>query len=415
MSLWTIWTMIGWIVLAAQLCIAVPVLYLCTLAVSALLATRRSTLYRSAHRASARDGDEACTRFAILVPAHNEESMLTTLLLSLKHLAYPTEQYAVHVVADNCTDGTASLARAAGVHVHERTDAERRGKGYAISWLLQQLEAQRRIYDAYVVLDADSVVEPIFLSAMARELMRGGRALQANNTVLNVTEAPSATLRWLALTLMNHVRPLGRNGLGVSATLTGNGMCLSCDLLVRYPWQSFALSEDYLYYLRLVQGGERIRYVPDAVVRSQMPTSFRQMRTQDVRWEAVGPGQGDMRLALNLLGSALRGRDLLRLDALVEFLTPPLSFLVMWSLLTLVSAAALRSLPVMVLSLILVGGLAGYIGTGLYLMHAPRAVIRALFYAPGFIAWKLWVYFVLRHSRRHTSEWVRTSRDVSAK
>ncbi len=118
-----------------------------------------------------------------------------------------------------------------------------------------------------------------FLHVFDRELVRGAKALQACNTVLNVTESPSTALRWVALTLVNHVRPLGRNGLGCSATLTGNGMCLSHEILQRYPWQAFGIAEDYQYYLTLVQHGVRVSYVPEAIVRSQMPVTFQQMRT----------------------------------------------------------------------------------------------------------------------------------------
>src|SRR5205085_8146950 len=124
-------------------------------------------------------------------------------------------------------------------------------------------------------------------------------ALQGCYTVLNPTESPSTALRWIALSLNCHVRPLGRSSLGGSSTLTGNGMCFTRALLMRCPWQAFSLTEDYEYYLTLVEHGERVRYVPDAVVRATMPTTFSQMRTQDVRWESAGHNQeGTWRIAL---------------------------------------------------------------------------------------------------------------------
>ncbi len=152
--------------------------------------------------------------------------ILSNLLESLAQLDYPQELYTTYVIADNCTDTTANLAsQFDGVRVYERFNEKERGKGYALNWIWQQLEDKQ--HDAYVVLDADSVVVPTFLRSMDSELAQGALALQACNTVLNVTESPSTALRWIALTLMNHVRPLGRNGIGGSSTLTGNGMCLS--------------------------------------------------------------------------------------------------------------------------------------------------------------------------------------------
>ena len=402
-----------WLLLTMEVLLAGPILYLYVISISAIV-TEKKRLSKNAQLSCV--AEPMRSTFAVLIPAHNEQGILDTLLDSLAALDYPKDQYTVHVVADNCTDITADVARAKGwVHVHERFDNIRRGKGYALNWLLHELEENQLIYDAYVILDADSVVVPTFLQSMARELAQGARAMQACNTVLNISDSPSTALRFVALTLVNHVRPLGRNGLGASSNLSGNGMCLSRTLLMRYPWQAYSLSEDYQYYLTLVGHGERVRYVPEAVVRSQMPTTFAEMRTQDVRWESVETGQKTWRIALKLLGSGLRSRDFVRIEAVAELLTPPLSFLVCWCLLTLIASLLLWSPPGLLLSLILVGGLICYVGTALYLMHPPHEVYMAFLHAPGFMIWKLWVYFVLRRSKKHTSEWIRTSRTISIK
>ncbi len=397
-----------WLLLAAEVWIAGPILYLCVLSFSALLTAKKRRVEDTP--ASAR------FNFAILIPAHNEEVVLNTLLESLSALTYSRDQYCVYVVADNCTDTTAELARATGwVHVYERFDQARRGKGYALNWLLQKLEEDRLTHDAYVILDADSVVVPTFLQSMAWELAQGAQVLQASNTVLNVAESPYTALRWVALTLMNHVRPLGRNGLGSSSTLTGNGMCLSRTILKRYPWQSYALSEDYHYYLTLVGHGERVRYVPEAVVRSQMPTTFAQMRTQDIRWESAEGSQPSWQIALRLLDAGLRSRNFVCFEAVAELLTPPLSFLVCWCSFILIASLLVWSFPELLLSLLLIGGLIYYVGTALYMLRPPRAVYKAIVYAPGFVIWKLWVYFVLSRSKKYTSEWIRTDRTIYTK
>ena len=399
--------MLRWFLFVAEIVIAGPILYLCILSASAIIAVKKrkrentgSLLESPGHS------------FAILIPAHNEEAVLSMLLESLARLTYPKDLYTVYVVADNCTDNTASLARASGeAHVYERYDEVKRGKGYALNWLLQKLEEDRLIYDAYVILDADSVVEPSFLQLMTRELKRGARALQAYYTVLNATDSPSTALRWIALTLVNYVRPLGRNALGGSSTLTGNGMCFSRVLLEQFPWEAFALAEDYQYYLRLVKHGERVRYVPEAVVRSQMPTTFAQMHSQDVRWEASERDEKKWRFALGLLAAGLRNRDFVRLEAVAELLTPPLSLLASSSLLILIAALFLWWPLTLLFSFALLCGLACYIGTAMYLLRPPRAVYKAFLHAPGFMLWKIWVILVLRRSPKHTSEWVRTSRN----
>ena len=408
-----------WLLLAAEIGLALPILYLSILSVSALFTARRRRAAYARQAAVAASNEPsviqapAGVRFTLLVPAHNEEAILGILLESVAALAYPKDYYSVCVVADNCTDNTAQIARAAGARVYERFDQTQRGKGYALSWLLQQLESDQVAYDACVVLDADSVVDPALLRALEHELARGAQALQAYNGVLNIADAPSTALRWIALALVNHVRPLGRNGLGCSSTLTGNGMCLRRDLLQRHPWRAFAIGEDYQYYLTLVAEGERARYVPEAIVRSQMPTTFAQMKTQDVRWESPTGAQSAWRLALNLVRAGLRHGDLTRVEAAAELLTPPLSLLVCGSALALLAAALLWWLPVLIVSLALLVGLLLYLCAPLYLLRPPRAVYGALLHAPRFVLWKLWVYAVLRRSKKHTAEWVRTSRTVS--
>ena len=408
----TILRALSWLLLAVELYLAVFIAYLSTLCISAIVATKkRRALIAKLSSTSA----PFTTRFAILIPAHNEEETIENLLHSLSELIYPKELYRVHVVADNCTDRTAELVRATGwAHAHERFNQQQRGKGYALNWLLQELEEQQLTYDAYVVIDADSVVEPQFLKAMALELSRGGRALQACNTVLNASDSPSAALRLIAMTLINHVRPLGRNGIGSTSTLTGNGMCLSRDVLQRHPWQAFNMAEDYQYYLALVLAGERVRYVPEAVVRSEMPTTFAQMKTQDIRWETPDSAQTNRHIAKNLFQAALRHRDLGRLETAIELLTPPLSLLIGGSMLAFLASSVLSVLiwsqPLILLSAVLIGGLLFYIGTALYILRPPQAIYKALIYAPGFMVWKLWVYFVLSRSKKHTSTWVRTSR-----
>jgi cellulose synthase/poly-beta-1,6-N-acetylglucosamine synthase-like glycosyltransferase len=405
-----IFQFLRWLLLAVEIVFACPVLYLCVVSFSAILAKRK----RAIEAKRVENQSDAQKTFAILIPAHNEEVILHKLLESLSQLAYPKELYSVYVIADNCTDKTAALARQfEGVQVYERFNQEKRGKGYALNWMLQQLEDSQRVYDAYIVLDADSVVIPEFLQAFDREMVRGAKALQACNTVLNITESPSTALRWVALTLMNHVRPLGRNGLGCSSTLTGNGMCLSHEILQRYPWQAFGIAEDYQYYLTLVQDGVRVSYVPEAIVRSQMPVTFEQMRTQDVRWEAGAPQQSQWRIALQLLSVGLRKRCIVRLEAVAELLTPPLSLLVVSCMLLFAVSLLLFSPLQIIVSLLLLVGVAYYVATALYLLRAPSAVYKALLHAPGFVLWKLWVFFILRRSRKHTKEWVRTTRTAS--
>lgn len=405
----TLLTIARGLLLALEILLALPLVYLLALAIGAAIGTLRKP---QPAMKSAKPWGTAPSNFAILVPAHNEELLIGNTLRSLAQLDYPADSYDVHVIADNCTDQTADIARAASVHVHERVDPENRGKGHALAWIFDRLMRGDVRYDAYVVLDADTVVGRSLLAALARGLARGGLALQSHNAVLNAAESPISALRWLALSLMNYIRPLGRNTLGGSSTLTGNGMCLTHEMLTRHPWQSFGLAEDYQYYLTIVSDGEKVLFVPDADVRSVMPTTARQLQSQDIRWESLNPdaSASQRRVAWRLLLEGLRRRSWVRLDALAELLTPPLSLLAGGCVAQAVAALLLQAPAQLALAGALVAVLIVYVGSAFVLLRPPLGVYRAMIYAPAYVMRKLWIYFVLRRLRKNTTTWVRTSR-----
>ncbi len=395
--------------LLVEIGVAVPALYLATVTSAALWAS-----HRRQPQLSLDHPDQQWPRLIALVPAHNEEALIGRLLENLAQLHYPRARLAVYVIADNCDDATATIAGAfAGAHawaqVLERTDAQRRGKGYAIRWALDRLQATGVVYDACVLFDADSLVDANCLLALATAYQRGADAIQGQYAVSNAFATPSTSLRWLALTLMNHVRQLGRSTLGASSALTGNGMLFSRALLERHPWNAFGLTEDYQYYIDLVEHGERIRYAPNALVRAEMPTTFTQMRTQDKRWES-GLERSTGAIALSLLRAAVRYRSAAPLEAVVELLTPPLSLLVGLATITLLAALALGWSLALILALVIWACVGFYIGSALWLERPPLAFYRALLYAPLYLCWKLWVKIVVVRLPHRSREWVRTSR-----
>jgi cellulose synthase/poly-beta-1,6-N-acetylglucosamine synthase-like glycosyltransferase len=394
--------MVRWLLPLVEVALALPVIYLCALSVGALTHTlRRRTIAKE---------EGLHHRFAILIPAHNESAVITKLLDSLLSLEYPATYYSIHVVADNCTDDTALLARRyTGVAVYERTECNHRGKGYALNWLFAQLGRLQASYDAYVIFDADSVVDPRFLVALNSAILAGARALQGRYTVLNPTDSTTTALRWIALALKNHVRQMGRFALGASATLTGNGMCFLKDVLDGNPWQAFSITEDDEYYLTLVRNGERIWYIPDAVVQAVMPQTFADMRSQEIRWSGATL-RAKVQTMLGLVALGIRNTDFVRFEAAIEWLLPPLSFLVGWCVLVLAASVFVGSWLGLYFGLVLAAGISCYVATAFYLLRPPRAIYWALIQAPRFMLWKMWVLFVVRPLERHAGEWIRTNR-----
>jgi cellulose synthase/poly-beta-1,6-N-acetylglucosamine synthase-like glycosyltransferase len=381
----------------AQLPLALMVLYLDVLAIAAARWRPRTRQIVPQHR------------FALLIPAHDEELLLPRLLRSIAGLAYPRDLYDVHVVADNCTDSTAVVATAGGACVHIRTDAQERGKGYALRWLLGTLATQGRRYDAYVIVDADSVVSANLLSILAAHLVQGDQAVQCYYGVLNAEESWPSTLRYAALTLYNGLRPRGRDALGLSTGLRGNGMCFAAPIIERFGWDAFTLAEDAEFHLVLVGAGVRVAYAGEATVLADMPTTLGLSQSQNVRWE-----RGRLHLlrtyGLPLLTGAMRQRDLMRLDALAEALVPPLAVLMALSGINFAVTAVLRLRAAWRLSALVLLGQVGYTFTGLRLAGARTHVYLALLTAPIYILWKLWIYLIAAVGLRGKSQWVRTAR-----
>lgn len=372
-------------------------LYLLGLTVLSLVGAAR----RRAHTS-------ALCRFAVLVPAHDEEQTIGRLLHSLSQLDYPAACVDVLVVADNCSDRTTPIAAELGAKVFERSDAERRGKGYALSWLLDRVAQAGGAYDVYVVLDADSVVRPDFLRALAAAFADGSRVAQGYYTVLQVNGSRAESLREVALALVHYLRPLAKSAIGASAGLKGNGMAFRRDVIERFGWPTSGLAEDVEFHLHLLRGGLRVDFVPDAVVYGEMPNSLRGADSQNLRWEA-GRLATIRRQALPLLRFGLRHANVAAIDAAVEQLVPPISVPTVLAFLALAGGLLAGTAVIWVPALAYIGALGAYVLTGLLLARVGPRGWLALGFAPLYVVWKCLIY-LRALAVRGDRPWVRTAR-----
>jgi cellulose synthase/poly-beta-1,6-N-acetylglucosamine synthase-like glycosyltransferase len=406
------------LLLLALLVPAGMVAYLLLLTMSACLAGERQL----------KPSGRPAHRILFLIPAHNEAALLPATLSNLRQLDYPAELYEVHVVADNCSDNTAELARAGGAVVHKRSHDTLKGKGYALQWLLKRLWAAGTPHDALVILDADSIVSRNFLRLMDAHLTAGARAVQAYSAVRDADSSPVVGLRYIGMAMVNYLRPLGRMRLGGSAGLKGNGMLFRAELLHQHEWTGH-LTEDIEFHMSLIAAGEQVLFAPDAVVWSEMPKSLVRSTTQNERWER---GRLEMlrRYAPRLVRDASRalGRGQWRLaylnfDAAIEHLIPPFTVLVVLSLLLSAAAILLFALSFwlapsalswatanVLLALFLVVGQTIYLGVSLYLARTPKNTYKALLHAPAFMLWKLVLYGRVLTGRKQKG-WIRTPRN----
>ncbi len=390
------------LVIVALALLAVPAVLSCAyLLVLTLLSARLPVPAQSSRR----------LRFAVIVPAHNEESGIERTVGSLRTLAWDADRLRIYVVADNCTDQTAERAAAAGAQVLVRQNADLRGKGYALAHAFEACLAEGWA-DALVVVDADAVVSANLLEAYAARIEQGECAVQAHYGILNPMESWRTRLISVAKGAFHIVRSRARERLGVSCGIRGNGWCVTAELLRKVPYQSFSLTEDLEYGIIIGRSGFRVAYADEAHANADMVTSAVIARKQRQRWEA---GRMDLvrRFALDTLGRGIRARDRVQLDLALDLMVLPLSYVVINVLALLVCGVALSWwMPGFVLTawigLACLFALLVHVLRGWQLSGTGIHGLTALLYVPAYLVWKVVIMM-----GRKTSEWVRTEREVS--
>jgi len=225
--------------------------------------------------------------YAAVISARNESQVLGNLIESIKNQSYPRELIDIYVIADNCTDDTADIARAAGATVFERFNTELVGKGYALNWffnLLKESEADNK-YDAFIVFDADNVLDTNFIYEMNKVYDKGYRIITSYRNSKNYGE------NWItagySLWFLREARYLNnpRMQLGTSCAISGTGFLVASDIIRKAGgWVHHLLTEDIEFTVSNILDGEKIGYCGKAVLYDEQPNKFRQSYLQRLRW-----------------------------------------------------------------------------------------------------------------------------------
>lgn len=352
-------------------------------------------------------------KFDIIVPAHNEEAGIARTVTNLSAMDYPVALRRILVVADNCSDSTADRAREAGATVLVRHDTEKRGKGFALAHAFEH-SLKDGFADAVVVVDADTEVSPHLLHSFGLRLEAGAQAIQAHYGVLNPHASWRTRLMTIALALFHKVRSLGRERLGVSCGLRGNGMCFSHRVIREVPHDAFSIVEDLEYGIRLGRKGYRVHYAWEAEVLGEMVSSEKAARSQRRRWEG-GRWAMTKQFGVPLLFEALRKRDGVLLDLAMDLLVPPLSYVVLGAVAVAMAVGALSVWQGQVAlsayaAAFCVGSLGLYVLRGWWVSGMGARGLLDLMRAPFYVFWKVWL--MVAGPRDKKGEWVRTTREA---
>ena len=227
-------------------------------------------------------------RYAIIICAHNEETVISSLIYSLQNMSYPSDFYDIYAICDNCSDQTATVVRETGAIPMERFDEERRGKAFGLEWMFDLLEEKRLkgdIYDAYVVLDADNLVNTQFLDEINKELNEGNEILQAYLGSKNPEDTWVTKCYSLAYWISNLIYQNAHSKLGLSAQMGGTGMILRPSVLIDIGWSTGSLTEDLLLTtLYVKETGLPCHWVHKACLYDEKPLKIQASVVQRTRW-----------------------------------------------------------------------------------------------------------------------------------
>lgn len=392
--------MIDFLLVVLSILLAIPVLVLFIQAVMASTAPVTRINKTRADR----------VKIVVLVPAHNEESVISETIIALK--AQLREGDRLVVIADNCSDDTAAIAIDLDAEVVNRTDEEKRGKGYALDFGINHIKQDDKPPEVVVVIDADCIVLEDCLDGLATQCIQTGRPAQAVYLMKSDSDKLGQKIAEFAWIVKNQVRSLGYFNLGLPCQLTGTGMAFPYHLIVEADLANADLVEDMKLGIDMARKGHSPLLCPGATVLSRFPSEERGISSQRTRWE-----HGHLGTILSdgpsLLTLAIKKSDFKLLAMALDLMVPPLALL---SILLTVALALSgifyllsdNNLPFLIN---LGAGILFTLSVLLALKGFARHVLslKDLLGVPVYIARKIPLYF--RFLTRRQKDWIRTDRD----
>ena len=268
-------------------------------------------------------------RFMTIIPAHNEEKVVVNLIESLKKLDYPKDLYDIYVIADNCTDKTAEVAKKAGAIVYERFDEAHKTKGHALQWFLAQKIEEDAPYDAFCIFDADNIVDENFLKVMNKKLCQGEEVVQGYKDIKNPSDSWVSAGYAIFYWTMHRFYHLARYNIGLSPLMNGTGFMVKFDVIKSQGWNTKTLTEDIEFSLKRIIEGKKLGWARDAIVYDEQPVGFKQSWTQRSRW-TVGHMQCLKEYTKPLAEAVVKNKTVMNFDGLLYMLgTTPMLILTM--------------------------------------------------------------------------------------
>lgn len=341
---------------------------------------------------------------AVLVPAHDEAAGIAETLAGI--CGHLRDHDRLVVVADNCTDATATIARSAGAEVIERSDSIHRGKGYALDFGIRHLASHPP--EIVVVIDADTKVKPWTIDALAVEVARTGRPTQGVNLLDPPSDASAgARISSFAFFFKNYVRPRGMDRLGLPCLLYGTGMALPWSVLQTAQLAHGDITEDIRLSVDLALHGATTSFATNAHVRGVLPSGSAAAAAQRRRWEHGHLGT-ILRCVPRLMFAGILRRRFDLFGLAFHLGVPPLAFLFLINVSWLSILLVTRQNQLAVWHVCGIGAAGGAILASWFRFGRDRLPARDLLTFPWYVAKKIPLYIAFAFGRQRN--WVRTDR-----
>lgn len=376
--------------------LTIPVLFLTIQVISAIF------LHKSSN-ASLKNG--ARPKVVVLIPAHNESIVIAETIKSILPQLHTEDRLVV--VADNCVDDTALIAKNLGADVIERASQSDRGKGFALDFGLQHIKNNPA--DVVVIIDADCRVSPNSIENLAYACVSYQRPIQSLNLMFagpnSTLKAMVAQFAWL---VKNKVRPLGLKALGMPCQLMGTGMAFLWDDIINSQLASGHIVEDMKLGIDFARARKAPVFVQDALVTSVFPLTIEATTSQRTRWE-----HGHLSVILkevpSLLFEAINTKNIELFVLACDLLIPPLAVLSILCIGFFMLSLLLLNQLAIVIALILIATLLSSVLLAWHWFGRDTISFKQLCYAPIYALKKIPLYIKFFINRQ--VEWVRSKRD----
>ena len=388
------------ILFAIALILLIPIAVLFLECTAALLSAPKETSETKSPR----------PKIAVLIPAYNEAAGIAATISTILPQLTPDDR--LLVIADNCTDATAQIARNCGASAIERQDTQRKGKGYALDFGLESIASDPP--EVVIMVDADCICGPDALETLARVAVASSRPVQATYLMEQPPNpTPKDSISALAFLVKNLVRPSGLKQLGFPSLLTGTGMAFPWSIIRSVSLASSNIVEDMQMSLDLAIGGSPTIFCPEARVTGCLPQQQQVAKTQRTRWEH-GHIQTLLTQTPRLTAASVQQKRFDLLAIALDLSVPPLSLLVAIWLAAFVAsllAATFGTSPIPAILLAVQGILILVSIVGAWAKFGRADISGStLLSVPFYILWKIPLYFGFLLKRQ--TKWVRTERDV---